>query len=199
MAKANNPKAAKTARIYLILTILFTLSTCVWAGFRIFHAIQFDLGCGAFLKRASSANTIELAQVQLQSAIDFAENNNLTEGVVSIFLRNPSNDIGFWYQNMTAANEELLSIPEDASQLERTNVLMKLRESLTDTTSGSSSVTVPDGISIYPNNVAYFWWSLISMVGATLFLILWGIYFEKATGKKIITTTTTTVQFGKSK
>lgn len=194
MAKAKNPKAAKRAKIYLVLTILFLLSTLIWAGARIVAAVQFELGCASFMKRAAGANTVELAKEELGKAINFARENNLTEGTVSIFLRNPSNDMGFWYRNMNAAHEELVTMPEDASQLERTNVLMKLRESLTDNTDGSSSVIVPSGISIYPHNVAYFWWSVISFAGLTTFFFMWAVAYEKATGKKILNTNTVVIQ-----
>jgi len=194
MKKVKDQKAAKRAKIHLILMSLFLLSTLIWAGARIVAAVQFELGCASFMKRAAGANTVELAKEELGKALTFARENNLTEGTVSIFLQNPSNDMGFWYRNMTAAHDELVNMPEDASQLERTNVLMKLRESLTDNTDGSSSVIVPSGISIYPNNVAYFWWSTISIVGVTVFFFLWAVAYEKASGKKILTTNTLVIQ-----
>ena len=57
---------------------------------------------------------------------------------------------------MTESYEELDKLPETATSLEKTNVLMKLRETLTDESEDGTEVTVPNGISIYPNNVCLF-------------------------------------------
>ena len=172
----------KLKNIFLVLAILFTLIFCVWATFRIVNHVQFSLNCEAYLKRAADANTVELAKGELAKALDYAGQNNLTEGIVSIILKNPANDVGFWYTNIKSAYDELDSLPEDASALEKTNVLMKLRESLTDRDdNGGTKVIYPMGIAIYPNNVMYFWWSLLSGVFACGF---WSLFFV-AVGVKI--------------
>ncbi len=171
--KYKDQGAAKTAKIHIILTIIFALSTCIWGTIRIVKAVTFEIEVTSYLKRASVANTIDLAKTELGKAIKAAEEKNLTEGIVSIFLKNPNNDIGFWYQNMTAAYEELENISPEATQLERTNVLMKLRESLTnDSGESGSDINVPQGISIHPDNAAYFWWATISITGFCLFFLL---------------------------
>jgi hypothetical protein len=94
----------------------------------------------------------------------------LTTGIVSLFLQQPKNDVKFWYTNIKASYDELSSLSEDATPLEKSNMLMKLRETLVDQ-GESTSVTCPNGISIYPFNVAYFWWSILSL----LFFIIFGI------------------------
>ena len=156
----------------MVFAILATLVFCAWLTVRSVKAIQFNINCTQYLKRAADANTTELAKKELEKAISYAERNNLTHGVVSVFLHQPSNDIGFWYKNMTDAYAELENLPEDASSLEKTNVLMKLRESLTDEYKSGVIVTVPEGISIYPRNVVYFWWGFLSFI---LLLGLWGM------------------------
>ena len=191
--KYKDAEAARKARVFLVLMMVFFLSLCVWGTVRIVKGIAFDINCAAYIKRAAVANTVDLAQAQLEKAIDFAEANDLTHGIVSIFLQNPSNDIEFWFQNMTVAYEELANMPEEASQLERTNVLMKLRESLTDSGDTGSSVNIPDGISIYPHNAVFFWWAMISILGAALFFVLWTAAYEKAIGRPIVTTAPTKV------
>lgn len=164
----------KVSRVFLVCAIIFSLLFCWWAGIRIYNSIQFNHQCEAYLKRAADANTVEIAKDNLQKAIEYAEENDLTEGIVSVFMRNPKNDIGFWYDNMKACYDELDNLPEDATSLEKTNMLMKLRESLVDT-GESTSVTVPAGISVYPNNVVYFIWGWISLIAA---LIFWGATVE---------------------
>lgn len=160
----------KVSRICLVMAIICSLLFCWWLVDRVVNSVQFEHQCEAYLKRAADANTVEIAKENLAKAIEYAEENNLTEGIVSIFFRNPKNDVGFWYDNMKACYEELENLPEDATSLERTNMLMKLRESLVDT-GEYTTVTVPDGISIYPNNVMYFWWGVISFVLACVFWI----------------------------
>lgn len=162
----------KSAKIFMVFAIITSMIFVGWLTVRIVKEVQFDTNCMQYLKRAADANTVELAKEELAKAIYYAEENDLTEGVVSIFLKQPKNDVGYWYENMIQSYEELEKLPEDASPLEKTNVLMKLRETLTDGTDSGVSVTIPDGISIYPNNVAYFWWGMLSFIAAAVFWIL---------------------------
>lgn len=166
----------KAAIFFLVLAIISTVVFGAWAAVRIVKVVQLDLGCVQYLKRAADASTVETAKEELAKAISYAEENNLTDGVVSIFLRQPGNDVGYWYNNMVEAYNELDNLPEDASSLEKTNVLMKLRETLTDEGETGVIVTIPCGISIYPNNVAYFWWGLLSFLLAIVFYILWFVF-----------------------
>lgn len=148
---------------FIMFAILMTIVFGMWLTVQIIKDVQFDINCTQHIKRAADANTIETAKEELSEAISYAEKNNLTEGTVSIFLNQPKNDIGYWYKNIAEAYTELKNLPENATPLEKTNVLMKLRETLIDEDS-ETSVTIPDGISIYPYNVSYFWWGLLSGV-----------------------------------
>jgi len=172
-------------KMMIILASVFTVVFLVWSGFRISNSLTFYLNCETYLKRAATANTIEMAKPELSKAIEYIEENELTTGIVSIFLKNPLNDIGFWYTNLKASYEELEKIPDDATALEKTNVLMKLRESLTDQSGDSGTVVViPSGISIYPNNVLYFWWGTLSITGMCVFgTIILGLYAAEANSK----------------
>lgn len=80
----------------------------------------------------------------------------------SVIYRTPDEDIGYWYDNLSASLKELREMPADASQLERSNVLMKLRETLVG--SEGVSLTMPSGISVYPSNAAFFWWGWASVI-----------------------------------
>ena len=159
----------KTERFITVLAVVATLAFGAWLTVRIVKDVQFDLNCTQFLKRAANASTIDLAKEDLSKAISYAEKKHLTEGVVSILFHQPKNDVGYWYQNMLQAYSELDNLSENASSLEKSNVLMRVREALTDQTDSGVSVTVPDGIEIYPHNVAYFWWMLISLILSVIF------------------------------
>lgn len=161
-----------TKKTFLAFAVIFTLLFTAWGSIRIVKSVSFSTNCTQYLKRAADANSVEMAKEELEKAIFYAESKNLTHGRVSIFLNQPVNDIGYWYENMKVSYEELENLPDDSSPLEKTNVLMKLRETLTDSSDGSLVVTMPMGISIYPYNVSYFWWGIISSIGAILFWIL---------------------------
>lgn len=160
-------EAAKRLKVFAIIA---TLVFGAWAIVRIVKWVQFDTECTQYLKRAADANNVETAKEELAKAISYAEKHDLTEGVVSIFLHQPKNDVGYWYKNMTEAYVELDNLPEDVTSLEKTNVLMKLRETLTDEEESGVSVTIPDGIEIYPSNLLYFLWGVCSAIAG---VILW--------------------------
>lgn len=134
--------------------------------------MDFNLNCTQYIKRAADSSSVETAKEELSKAISYAEEKGLTEGIVSIIWEQPKNDIGYWYQNLKNAYLELEKIPEDASQLESSNVLMRVRESLIDQTDSGTKVTIPDGIGLYPNNKVYFVWDLILGIGAFIMWII---------------------------
>src|SRR5512146_3192624 len=120
---------------------------CAWGAVRTYSVIVFDQQCEGFLKRASDANTVEMARAELEQAIAYAERHDLTSGYTSVLYRTPDEDVGFWYRNLVASRAELARVSESTTQLERTNVLMKLRETLLDSGAKGVAVTVPAGIS----------------------------------------------------
>ncbi len=127
-------------------------------GFRISKGIEFKQNVTGYLKRAADANTIELANEELKKALDFLEENDLTSGYTSILYQTPDEDISFWYRNLKASQQELQNLKAE-SALEKTNVLMKLRETLLDVDE-DTDVTVPEGIAVYPHNK--FWAALMT-------------------------------------
>lgn len=161
----------KSAKRFLVLAIICTMIFGAWATVRIVKAVSFDMNCHAYIHRAAGATEIETAKVELAKAIEYIEENSLTEGTVSIFLKNPRNDVGFWYGTIKNAYKELDTFSEGATQLEKSNYLMRMRESFLE-------VGLPDGISVYPNNVLYFWWSMLSLIGAAVFYILCYIAYD---------------------
>ena len=155
---------------------MFFLSFCLWGTVRIVKGITFNQECGGYLSRAANANTVDLAKTELKRATDYLEQRDLTEGYTSVLWKTPDEDIGFWYSNLKASLDELEATAPDATPLERSNVLMKLRETLmTSSSEGGSSVTVPDGISVYPSNTLFFCWAWASIGAAALCIVaaLW--------------------------
>ena len=133
-------------------------------GVIIFAAqIEFDQNCGGYLKQAADANTAELALKRLDKAVKYAEGRGLTKGYTSVFYKTEDDNIGYWYQNLKACQKELREVI-GKSQLEQTNVLMKVRESLTDNGKEGTELTVPGGIARYPYNVFYGFLMLLAVL-----------------------------------
>ena len=116
--------------------------------------IRFQQDCSGYLKQAADANTPELAISRLDLAIKYLQDNNLTTGYTSVLWRTEDQNIEFWYQNLKACREELENCL-DGSQLEKSNVLMKVRESLTDEGEKGTKLTIPKNIMFYPDNATY--------------------------------------------
>jgi hypothetical protein len=138
----------------------------IWALPRTVSNIQFDRNCGGYLERAANANSIELASAELAKALSYMEREQLTSGYTSIVYTTPDEDIGFWYTNIKTSHEELVGLSPDATSLEKSNVLMKLRETLTASGDrGSTSLVVPEGISIHPLNTLFAVIATLSTIG----------------------------------
>lgn len=152
------------------LAILFTGLLLGWCIARGACAIVFDKYCGGHLKRAADATNFELAGAELQKALAYADQERLTVGYTSILYQTPDEDVGFWYNNLRAALAEVQNI-RVITPLERSNLLMKLRETLVDQTEYGVEVTCPDGISVYPNNTVFALFLLLFSLGTCVF---WG-------------------------
>lgn len=136
-------------------------------------SIQFDQNCGGYLKQAADANSVELAEQRLNLAIDYVEKHELTSGYTSVLWNTEDENVGYWYNNLKQCQKELANTKNN-STLENTNVLMKLRESLTDVSDTGTSLTIPFGISRYPNNQLYALLNIIS--GIILFIFCFTIF-----------------------
>ncbi len=147
--------------------ILLCLPILFWMGAMTYTGVIFDIDIGGHMKRAADANTIEMATEEMRIVVQQIETKGLTEGYTSIMYRTPDEDVGFWYRNMKSSLAELESISQNATQLEKSNVLMKLRETLLDSAKNGDSITAPPGIPRYPYNTSYAafgWGGLFALV-----------------------------------
>lgn len=154
---------------------LLCLPLIIWFTVRVVKDVVFDINCSDRLKRAADANTVELATQEMEAVVSFLEANQLTAGYTSILYRTPDEDVGFWYTNLNSALSELKNVKPEATQLEKTNVLMKLRETILDSGESGVKITVPSGMSIFPHNVIYLLMaiitSVVAIVGACLIAV----------------------------
>ena len=133
-------------------------------------AIKFTQQCGGYLKQTADANTVELALERITLAIDYIEKNNLTDGYTSVLWKTEDENINYWYRNIKACREELEANLESSS-LEKSNVLMKVRETLTDNGGeGGTTLTIPTGISRYPHNALF---GILLTISIILLSVCW--------------------------
>ncbi len=156
----------KNSNWLLVLAIFMALPLVVLTAARFYQQYMFKIECTGHLKRAADANVIRLASQEMDTAIRYLEKNEMTSGYTSVIIQTPDEDVGFWYQNLKASAEELVNISSEATQLESSNVLMKLRETLLDE-GQITKVTVPSGVAIFPHNKAY---ALFTALAALMFV-----------------------------
>ena len=151
----------KETRIVLIVALaicsMITPVSCVVKN------VQFDKNCSGYIKQAADANTVEIAFERITIAIDYAEHHGLTEGYTSVIYQTEGDNVGFWYRNLKACQSEL-GAAVNGSQLEKSNVLMKVRESLTDNGEHGTNLSLPHGISRYPYNTLFTIFGWISVI-----------------------------------
>lgn len=139
----------------------------------LFKKVTLTQDCTGYLKRAADASTVETAKSEIAKSIAYLEKENITSGYTSVLWRTPNEDIGFWYGNLKSLYAELDKVDGNTSSLEKTNLLMKLRETLLDNGEDGDRLTIPNGLSLYPNNIAFgaLGWSAIIVFAL---LCAWG-------------------------
>ena len=146
--------------VFVFLCIICIIVPIIVYGGAIVKTIQMDANCISYFEMAADANSVELAEKHLTSGIEYLEENNLTEGNTKVFIYKPTCDLGLWYENLKSAQAQLqeLSSKEELTELEESNALMKLRETLLNS---EGSVTHPFMISFYPNHIGWLWAMLL--------------------------------------
>ena len=160
-----------------IAILLLAILVLAGAGAVVYKRIEFKQNCTGRLERAANANSIEIAVKEVDAAIQFAETKGYTSGYTSVFYQTPDEDIEYWYNNLCASRQELANLPDNASTLEKTNTLMKLRETLTNTGEHGAYVIYPKGLEYYPHNFLWgivrciIWIAITAVIGAVILII----------------------------
>lgn len=159
--------------VILTISILIFISTITY---RAVSDITFNKECGGYLELAANANSIDLAKSNLDKAIQYLERNQLTTGYTSIVYNTPDENVTYWYANLKACQHELDKYSvHPGTTLEETNLLMKLRESLTESSEKGQSIIVPQGMSIFPNNTQALIIVLFSLFGIFISIIYYNV------------------------
>ena len=159
----------------VFIGLIMILIACILWAVPVVRSIQFDRACGGHLELAAVASSVETAIKELDTAIAYLEEERITKGHTSILYNTPDEDIGFFYENLKAARRELATLPESSTQLEKTNTLMKLRETLTSGGEYGDVLNIPAGLSRYPYNGMIMFAVLAGIVIAIAGAILIGV------------------------
>lgn len=151
----------------ILLLVVLLIAGSIVPGILIVKRVQFKQNCSGYLKQAADANSTELALQRINMAISYIERESLTDGYTSVLWQTEDENIRFWYENIIACRNELDGCGK-ASQLEKSNVLMKVRESLTDNDHGDTVLTIPAGIYKYPNNAL---WSVLLTISIIILCV----------------------------
>lgn len=134
---------------------------------------SFKWNCEEYLKRAADSASPEKCGEELDKAIEYAKDNNLTKGNTGIFFKTPACDIKFWFENLEKAREALKEVGGQATAMEKSNVLMRVRETLLDSADKSVEVTLPPKIELYPHVLVFsvmFWiGAIVGILGLVFF------------------------------
>lgn len=148
---------------------------CVFAvhGWAFVQSVHYNQNIGGHLKRAADANTVEIAEEELRTALKNIEQSGKNVGNTSLLWEVPSNDCAFWYNNLKTSLTELENLPKTSPAMEKSNMLMKLRETILDHGEHGDRVTQPAGIQVTPVRVAYNiagWLSALALVISALIM-----------------------------
>ena len=153
--------------VLIIVAIILAIVPFITWTISIVKDVQFSANCGEYLKLAADANSVDVAEKHLSTAVSYLETHNLTSGYTKIFIYRPTNDIGLWYENLKTALTQIREMQETGyTELEQSNMLMKLRETILD---DGGSLTHPAGISMAANYTLMFWLNML------LWLPCWGL------------------------
>jgi len=140
--------------VFLCLPFVVIIAVRTWIG------LNFGWEVTEYLSRAASANSPAMCEKMLSHAIGELERRNLTSGNTAVFVKTPESDIGLFYKNLTDALASVKAV-EKSSELEQSNTLMKVRESIMEHGNNGDSVSGPGGLSLYPHNAIWFWFTTI--------------------------------------
>ena len=162
--------------VCLVLAIAFVVCFFGICGWGCVEIVQFDTNCGDYVRRAAYAKDITAAKDSLGQAISYLESNGMTEGSTGVFIETPENDIGYWYESLKSAYKTLNEISDDASLLEKSNVLMQVKESLL---TPQGNLIAPKEIALFPYNALELWSFIVSGMLALIFAVSAILIYKK--------------------
>ena len=145
------------AFILIAVSILAMVLHYYQTGFSLKQGLQIPLD------RVVNAPTTSVADSNLADALRYMQENQLTKGNTSYFVKSDkSNDLTYFYNNLLKLQTELKVAVNNKtqSQLEESNLLMRVREVISD----GGVIKMPANMAYYPNLMGNLILSIISWV-----------------------------------
>lgn len=145
-----------------------------WCTIRVVLSIRYDTHVTERLERAHSAHDLDTLYRELHRATDYLQLTDRDEGYTSIIYDTPSEDVGYWYRNLVQAQREvhdMLYFIDEGKERPPNNEINVLIQKVRRTIAPYGDIKTPQGISVYPHNLYYFAWAILSIV-------LWGFYIR---------------------
>ena len=154
----------------LVLGVASLFSCCTVSCLR---GIDLEQRVTGHLELAASANQPGLAVAELRAAVtgmnaDIAACDEPHRCYTSVLWKTPAEDVGFWKANIIATIADLEALPPDADHLVVSNVLLKVRDTLTEQGNGGTRLVGPTGLCKYPHNGAFALWALCSALAVVV-------------------------------
>lgn len=139
----------KNANIWIATAISSFSVGVIVIVLAVIASLTFDKNFSNSLERASNAATVEVANKELNKAILYLEENQLTTGSTHVLYATPTTDIEYFYNNLKASSDELTKVSGDkGTQLDKSNALLRFHEVVLTST---GAIDMPDNLDIYPN------------------------------------------------
>lgn len=152
---------------------VFVLCLCTLIG-RGCKAYYYHIECTQQLTRAADAPTVDLAVSAIDKAIAYLDDNNKTTGNSGFIFKTPRNDVEYWYGQLVSSRDELVTVSDKPDPLLHSNMLMKLRETLSDSGQHGRAITQPANMDVYPNHVG---WTLATYAAIVIGFVCILVFF----------------------
>jgi len=156
------------------LAILFFISFIGALVFSIYCSETYDNGCGYHVQAAAHATDVATAVTELQVAITYLEENNLTTGDTGVLWVSYHENLNIMYKNLTDQLDELKALPTDTPSEKTAVILIKLKDKLLN---DYGCVEDAPAIEVYPYNGLWQTWLFGSLLFFAIFIL--GFVFKE--------------------
>jgi hypothetical protein len=155
-----------------IVSIILAVPFFSWSITRIVKEKHFDDNCSYHISEALSADGIhtftdnDYAIKEIDTAITYLENNNLTSGYTTITDKVSREDLSIFYNDIKKRSEYFHDLKtKNIDDIEKYKMYATMRNLHT------RELDVPSGISIFPHNTFYCVWAYLSIICLILAVI----------------------------
>lgn len=160
------------SKIFYVLFFICVISLFFSIAIPINRQSIFDKCFVNHVKRGIDSLNLDIAKKELDKAIKYLNDNNLTNGSTSIFSGDSENDLESYYNWIKEVYKYIKYFPSNASKVERLKYFKELENI-------ESTINIPKGMAMYPYNKLFFIWIMLSFIGSILSYLFRHIFIKK--------------------